>query len=185
MTVPSADTTGEREHAGLQRREQQRRRGRARKREPRVRGHGLAVDVDGTVAQQRPERVEVLAHVTRRAVVRQPVRLLDGHAVREPDPEHQPRSGRGVDRERLRRQRHRMPRVGGDHRRAELHPAARVRVSRPTRARTVSASNPKLCGSHTDENPRPATSTMRATVSSSGACSLVGKKTPMRMLRRG
>ena len=118
-----------------------------------MRGDRLAVDVDLAVAQQRHQRGEVLLHVARGPVVRQPVGLLDGHLVRQPDPEHEACIGGRVHRERLRRQRDRVARVRGDHRGAEL---ARAVVSRPTSASTVSASNPELWGSHTAENPRPA-----------------------------
>ena len=45
----------------------------------------------------------------------------------------------------------------------------------------VSASNPELCGSHTDENPCSATERNRSTITSSGPYSLVGKNTPMFM----
>ena len=45
-----------------------------------MRGDGGAGDVDGTVGEQRQERVEVLAHVPRRPVVREAIRALDRRA---------------------------------------------------------------------------------------------------------
>ncbi len=53
-------------------------------------GDRLAVDVDGTVAEQRHQRVEVLAHVAGGAVVRQAVAALDRDPVRQADAQHQP-----------------------------------------------------------------------------------------------
>ena len=83
-------------------------------------GQRLAFDGDRLTADQGHERAQVLAHVPRRLVERVAPHALDHDLVREPDPEHEPSAGCGVRRQRLTREHHRVPRVGGHHRGAEL-----------------------------------------------------------------
>ena len=112
--------SGEIEHPGLQRGEQHRRRVGPCDGEATACGDGGAGDVDNALVQCGHQRVEVLTHVARGPVVRVSPRVLDGHPVRQPDAEQQPRVGGGVGGERLGRERERMARVGRDDRRAQL-----------------------------------------------------------------
>ena len=56
----------------------------------RLGAHGLALEVDGPLVDERPQDREVLPHVADRLVERQAHDRLDHQLVREPDAEREP-----------------------------------------------------------------------------------------------
>ena len=96
------------------------RRGVGRQLQPDLGPHRDTRVLDGALTQERSEDAEVVLHVHRRFVERQPEHVVDDDLVRQPDTQRQPAAEGGVYGQGLRRQHHRMAWVGGHDRRTDL-----------------------------------------------------------------
>ena len=158
------ESTGEAQHVRRQRADQHRRRRHVADVEPADHRQPVAAHVGRLAAEQRQQRLEVLAHELGRALVRHAQSAFDDMRVRHADAERQPAAERGLRRQRLGRQRL----TGGATRPGTSAVPISIRgASRAATAMATNGSSPIAWCVQTIGNPSASARRMRSTTTSS------------------